>query len=167
MTTPRELSHQLREVHTEDLSRRRLVVGLSLLGAAMGQIVSLYQMGIIKKLPDPPFEIFDSSKVDAADYAYSRMQTPDAVAMIVNYGITAWLAAAGDKDRAKNAPWIPLALAAKTIVDAGTALELGREEYAQTKKLCFYCQVATVVSLASVVVALPEARKAWSAWRSR
>lgn len=167
MTTPRELSRQLREVHTEDLNRRRLLVTLSLVGAAMGQIVSLYQMGVIKKLPDPPLDIFDSSKVDAADYAYARFQTPDALMMIVNYGVTAWLAGAGDKDRATNAPWIPLALAAKTIGDAATALELGREEYAQTKKLCFYCQVATVVSLASVALAVPEARKAWAAWRGK
>jgi hypothetical protein len=48
-----------------------------MLGSAVAQIVSLYQTGIIKKLPDPPIPIFDSDKVDASDYAYKRMNSPD------------------------------------------------------------------------------------------
>ncbi len=40
---------------------------------AMGSmgLISLYQLGIVKYLPDPPLPGFDSDKVDAAPEAYS------------------------------------------------------------------------------------------------
>ena len=49
---PKRLSYQLRKETSDDLARRRWVLGLSLVGAAAGGAVSLYQMGILKKLPD-------------------------------------------------------------------------------------------------------------------
>lgn len=42
---PKQLSHELRKGKTPDLTRRRWVVGLSLLGVTVGQIVSLYSGG--------------------------------------------------------------------------------------------------------------------------
>jgi uncharacterized membrane protein len=157
---PRQLSHELREGRSDDLTRRRWVIGLSLLGAAMGQLVSLYQTGIIRRLPDPPVRIFDSSRVDASDYAYKRLQTPDGVMMVASYALTAWLAAAGGEGRARQLPALPLALGLKTLGDTAVALELAREEWAENKALCAYCQVATFASLASVALALPEAIRA-------
>ena len=160
MLTPRQLSHELRNEVSPDLTRRRWVVGLSLLGAAMGQVVGLYQTGILRTLPDPPSDLFDSARVDQSDYAYKRMQTPDALAMVVSYGVTAWLAGMGGKERAREMPAVPLALAAKTVIDTAVALKLGQEEWQENRALCFYCQVATAASAASVVLALPEALKA-------
>jgi hypothetical protein len=156
---PETLSRQLRTAHTPDLSRRRRIIGLSMVGAAAGAIVTLYQTGIVKHLPDPPLSIFDSDKVDASTYAYKRGNAPDAPAMLVTYGLTAWLASAGGKDRAQRHPWLPVALAAKTIFDAGSALKLAQEEWSTNQKLCAYCQAATVASVASVALALPEAAK--------
>jgi len=51
---PKRLSYQLRNESTDDMNRRRWVLGLSLVGAAAGGVVSLYQMGIIKRPPDFP-----------------------------------------------------------------------------------------------------------------
>lgn len=155
---PTQLSRELREAQTPDLHRRRWIVGLSLLGVAMGQVVSLYQTGILKDLPDPPGP-FDSARVDASDYAYKRLLTPDAFMMVVSYGATAWLAAAGGKDRALDLPLLPVAMGLKIVGDTVTALELGREEWQENKALCAYCQVATVASLASLALALPETRR--------
>lgn len=157
---PTQLSRELREARTPDLHRRRWIVGLSLLGVAMGQIVTLYQTGVIRRLPDPPLPVFDSSRVDASDYAYKRMNTPDAVMMIVSYGATAWLAAAGGKDRASETPLLPLAMGLKVLGDVAVAAELGREEWQENKALCTYCQVATIASLISVPLAFPETRRA-------
>ncbi|WP_264776076.1 vitamin K epoxide reductase family protein [Deinococcus aetherius] len=156
---PTQLSRELREAHTPDLHRRRWIVGLSLLGVAMGQVVSLYQTGILKDLPDPPGP-FDSARVDASDYAYKRLQTPDALMMVVSYGATAWLAAAGGKDRATDLPLLPVAMGLKILGDTLTAVELGREEWRDNKALCAYCQVATLASLASIPLAFPETRRA-------
>jgi hypothetical protein len=42
---PQQLSRELREGNSPDLIRRRWIIGLSMLGVTMGQIVSLYQTG--------------------------------------------------------------------------------------------------------------------------
>ena len=163
---PSQLSHELRIEHDPDLERRRWLVGLSFVGAALGKVVGLYQMGILKRLPDLPSKYFDATKVDASDYAYKRMQTPDALLMVASYATTAILAGAGGKDRAETNPALPLALAAKTVADAAIAVKLGREEWKENKALCGYCQAATLVSLASVALAVPEALRAWRALNS-
>jgi uncharacterized membrane protein len=154
---PTQLSHELREETSSDLTYRRWIIGLSLFGAFMGGIVSLYQTGIIPGLPDPPIPLFDSDRVDASDYAYKRLDTPDRFMMVTNYAITVWLAAAGGKDRAKANPLLLLSMAVKTGIDSLVALELAREEWSENKAFCFYCQTATLCSLASVLLSLPEA----------
>lgn len=157
---PIRLSHELREAHTPDLDRRRWIIGLSLLGTVMAQAVTLYQTGIVRRLPDPPLPRIDSNKVNASAYAYKRLQTPDALMMLVSYGLTAGLAAAGGQNRATDRPLLPLAMGLKVVLDTATALELGREEWQENKALCAYCQTATVMSLVSVALALPETRRA-------
>jgi uncharacterized membrane protein len=160
MPTPRQLSRDLRLGESPDLTRRRWIVGLSLLGTAAGQLVGLFQTGIVPRLPDPPSDLFDSSRVDASDYAYSRLQTPDAFVMIATYAVTAGLAAAGGKDRAREQPWLPIATLAKTLYDSYVTLNLAREEWRDNRALCAYCQAATLASLASAALAVPEAVKA-------
>lgn len=157
---PRRLSKELREGTSPDLTRRRWVVGLSLVGTAMGAIVSLFQTGIIRTLPDPPISLFDSARVDASAYGYKRLQTPDALMMIASYGVTAWLAGAGGQERARTLPLVPILMGLKVVGDALAAIQLGREEWQENKALCAYCQVATLCSLASVVLAVPEVRRA-------
>lgn len=156
---PTQLSLELRHGQSADLKRRRWIIGLSLLGVAAGQMVSLYQTGIIKHLPDPPLDVFDSDKVDASDYAYKRLDTPDALPMIVTYGLTASLAGAGGMNRVAQQPLLPIAMGLKTLFDSLTTVKLGQEEWKENKALCFYCQVATVASFASLALAVPEAIK--------
>jgi len=133
------------------------VVGLSWVGATAGMIVGLYQMGVFKRLPDLPVGPFDATKVDASDYGYKRLQTPDGLLMVASYAVTAILAGAGGRDRARTHPGLPAALAAKTVYDLIVALKLAREEWHENRALCGYCQAATVASLASVGLAMPEA----------
>ena len=158
--SPTELSRQLRLGQNSDLTRRRWIIGLSMVTAVAGQIVTLYQTGIIPHLPDPPLSVFDSDKVDASDYAYQRLQMPDAPAMLITAGITASLAAAGGQDRARQLPWLPVALLGKTLLDLVTNVQLGREEWQTNKKLCFYCQTSTLAATIAAGLAVPEAIKA-------
>ncbi|MCU0549818.1 MAG: vitamin K epoxide reductase family protein [Leptolyngbya sp. Prado105] len=157
---PRQLSLELRKGENPDLSRRRFIAGLSMLGATMAEAVSLYQIGIIDDLPDPPIPGIDSSKVDAADYAYSVLDTPDGFFMLVNYSITALLAGAGGADRATQAPFLPIAMAGKTFVDSIAALALAGIEWKDNKAFCAYCQVATLCSVTSFILSIPEATRA-------
>ena len=161
LPSPSQLSRELRLGTSPDLTRRRQVVGLSMIGVAAGVVVSLYQTGVIRHLPDPPSGgLFDSDRVDASDYAYKRAQTPDGLAMLVTYGVTALLAGAGGKDRARDLPWLPLALAAKVTSDVVTNWTLAREEWVENKALCVYCQAANVASVLSLPLVVPEARRA-------
>jgi uncharacterized membrane protein len=158
---PATLSRELREETSGDLTRRRWTIGLSFAGSAIGMIVGAYQTGILKRLPDIlPGRIFDAEKVDASDYAYKRMQTPDGLLMAVTYGITAALAAAGGKERARQNPALPIAASAKAGYDLWTALKLGREEWQDNKALCSWCQIATLLSAATFALTLPEAARA-------
>lgn len=159
---PSRLSRELREGRGAHLKRRRRVLGLSLFGAAMGGVVSAYQMGLIRRLPDPPGlrgpnGPFDSEKVDASDYAYKRLDTPDGLLMLGTYAVTAGLAGAGSASRARDMPWLPIALAAKALYDVGTNLTLAREEWQENRALCTYCQSASLASIATAALALPEA----------
>lgn len=156
---PSELSKELRENQSPALRARRTLVALSLIGVALGKIVALYQFGIIKHLPDPPIGVFDSDKVDASDYAYKRFATPDAFLMVLTYATTAWLAGAGREDRAEKTPLWVKAMFGKIALDVGTNLMLAREEWAENKKLCFYCQSASLISLLSLLIAYPEFKK--------
>lgn len=160
MPSPKQLSRELRTGVSPDLQRRRGVLGLSIAGIAAGVIVGLYQMGIIKHLPDLPLPHLDADRVDASSYAYKRMQMPDGLMMIVSYALTACLAGAGGKNRARKRPLLPLAMAAKVLGDAAFAVKLGQEERSENKALCWYCQGATLASFASVALVLPEAAKA-------
>ena len=57
---PAQLSHELREGDGDDLERRRWIVGLAMVGAAMGAVVGMYQTGILRRLPSLPTELFDA-----------------------------------------------------------------------------------------------------------
>jgi uncharacterized membrane protein len=153
---PQQLSQELREGNNPHMTRRRWIIGLSMLGGSMGQVVTLYQTGIVKHLPDPPVPLFDADKVDASNYAYSRFNSPDGPLMVVNYALTAWLASMGGLDRARRNPLIPIAMGAKLVFDGVLSAELAREEWNENKAFCEYCQVATLCSLASIVLAVPE-----------
>jgi len=153
---PTQLSRELRKGQSPDLTRRRWIIGLSIFGSAMGQLVALYQTGIIPRLPDPPLPLIDSNKVDASDYAYKRFNTPDGLMMIATYAVTACLAGAGGKDRAQEQPLLPLAMGAKVLYDVMTTVRLGQEEWQENKAFCIYCQAATVATVASAALAIPE-----------
>jgi hypothetical protein len=67
---------ELRGGTSRDLDRRRRIATLAGFGAVDFAIISLYQLGVIRHLPDPPGRLFDSDKVNAAASAY-RFGAPD------------------------------------------------------------------------------------------
>lgn len=154
---PRELSRQLRRGSGADLGRRRGIVGLSLLASASMGLITLYQIGIIRHLPEPPLPGLEGDWVDASDEAYSMLQTPDAALGLVNYAVTTALAAAGGPDRAIERPWLPLALAGKLGIDAWQAGRLTSDQWARHRACCSWCLLAAGATFASVPLVIPEA----------
>lgn len=155
---PRLLSHELRRQRGGSLKQRRAIVGLSLVAAGSMGIVTLYQMGILKHLPEPPLPKLDADKVDASEEAYAHLQMPDAVLGFGSYAATMALAAMGGRNRTKDQPWLPLALFGKTAIDALQAARLTRDQAVKHQAYCFWCLVAAAATFATVPFALSEAR---------
>jgi uncharacterized membrane protein len=155
------LSDDLRRGAGDALDARRRIAALSL--SAMGSmgVVAAYQFGLLKSLPEPPLPFLDSDRVDASGEAYQLLRTPDAALGLASYAATLALAGMGTRDRAREQPWLPLALAAKTVLDAASGIYLGLEQGTKHKRFCTWCLIAAGASIAMVPTALPEARSSW------
>ncbi len=161
------LSDDLRRGAGAALDARRRIAALCL--SAMGSmgLVAAYQFGLVKSLPEPPLPRLDSDRVDASGEAFEFLRTPDAALGLVSYAATLALAGMGGRDRARDQPWLPLALAAKTVLDAASGIYLGLEQGTKHKRFCTWCLIAAGASIAMVPVAVPEARRSLRHLRRR
>ncbi len=157
---PEALSRELRLGSGRFLKLRRRALSLSLLAAGTMMPITLYQMGVIRHLPEPPLPRLNADAVDAASEAYAILATPDAVLGLGSYAATALLASAGGEDRAQTHPWIPLALAAKTTIDAAFGVKLTVDQWTNHRVFCSWCLLAAGASVATVPLVIPEARAA-------
>ena len=133
-------------------------MGLSAMGS-LG-VVTAYQMGLFRHLPEPPLKVFDADGVDASGEAYQYLKAPDGALGLISYATTVLLAGMGTARRAEERPWIPLVLAAKVGFDAAGAIFLTAEQASKHRKFCSWCLVASALSLAMVPQVVPEARSA-------
>lgn len=161
-----KVSDALRRGRSEHLTRRRRQTALVMGATGLMGVITLYQTGILRRLPDPPLPGVDSEKVDASGEAYVMGNTPDAALSIANYGVTLALVGMGADDRWREHPVIPLLATAKLASDAAGGVWLTLEQITRHKALCAYCLVAAAASVAAVPQALPEARAAWRQMRA-
>ena len=74
----KQLSEDLHQGKNPHRTRRRWIIGLSMLGGSMEQAVTLYQTRIVNHLPSRPGQkLFDADRVDASNYAYNKFNSPD------------------------------------------------------------------------------------------
>lgn len=153
---PAVLSQELRTETGNFLGLRRGIVGLAVVASGSMGLIALYQVGIIKRLPQPPLPMLDSDRVDASAQAYSRFSTPDGILGLGNYAVTMGLAAMGGKDRASKQPWIPLLLAAKVGFDLSQAIRLFFDQKSKYHAFCFWCLLSAGTTLATIPLVVPE-----------
>lgn len=154
-----QLRRELQDGETKDLRLRRKIVGLSLLGIGAMAAVSLFQTGIVKHLPDPPLESFDSDKVNSSDTAYA-LGVPDGTLSLASLAANIPIAAFGGANRAETMPLVPLAAAAKATVEAGVAGWYFYQMPAKEKAWCAYCITGALVNFGIAALTLPEAKRA-------
>jgi len=156
--TPDELGAYLRTGDDLYLWCRRGIVLTSFIAGFCMILVGIYQMGLIKHLPEPPLPRMDADRVDAAPEAYNRLwlPMPDAMLGLASYAITAALASMGGPDRHERLWWLPLLLLVKVAADAYQAGKLSWEQWALHQAFCFWCLVAAAVTFIAVPLALPE-----------
>jgi uncharacterized membrane protein len=161
------VSDDLRRGAGDLLDHRRRVAALSLVSSCAMAVVAAYQNGLLRRLPEPPLTVFDADTVDASGAAYRLLRTPDASLGLISYGVTLALAGMGPKTRFKDTPLVPLAMAAKVVVDAVGGIYLTAEQATKHRRFCSWCLAATVASVASLPQVVPEAKAALRALRRR
>jgi len=161
------VSDALRRGSSPYLDARRRTAVLQTAAAGTLAVVGLYQFCVLRSVPEPSLPWLDASRVDASGEAYSMLRTPDATLGIASAGLSLVLAGMGGAKRHEEQPWIPLALLAKSLLDAAGGSYLLAEQITKHKKICSWCTVSAGLLLATVPVVLPEARAAWRAWRTR
>jgi hypothetical protein len=157
--TPEELGRELREGENDFLKRRRSIVGLGLFSMACMGLIALYQMGLLKKVPEPPG--FNAEKVHGSALGYSFFATPDALLGLISYAGTAALAAMGSPDRAEMQPWMPLAMSAKALVDAALAAALLAVQPLKYRTFSFWAVLSAGAAFITASLSLPEAHAAF------
>jgi uncharacterized membrane protein len=152
------IKNALRFGSSADLERRRNVIALSALGLLDFSIISLYQTGFIKKLPDIPHPLFDSNKVNAANDAYA-MGVPDGTVSAAVYAVTMVLASAGGSASSGRKPVLDILLGGAVAGNAaGAAYYLANMIFKQ-KKICIYCVTGAANNFASAAIIAPAVLK--------
>lgn len=158
--SPSELRHELQEVASADLRRRRWIIGLSLAGIASMTAVTLLQTGIVRHLPDPPLGNFNSDRVNSSDTAYA-MGLPDGAVSLASLALNIPIAAYGGRERTREQRWVPLVAALKALGEAAAASWYFYQMPAKEKAWCGYCIAGALANIGIAALTLPEARKAW------
>jgi len=159
----RETQQLRRELQTGaggELNARRAIIGLSLLGIGAMTAVSLFQTGIVKHLPDPPIDGFDSDKVNSSDTAYA-LGVPDGTLSLASLAANIPIAAFGGENRAEQQPLVPLAFAAKATVEAAVAGWYFYQMPTKEKAWCGYCIVGALANVGIAALSFVEAKQAW------
>jgi uncharacterized membrane protein len=163
---PAELRSQLKECSNADMKRRRGIVGLSLFGMANMAAVSLLQTGIVKHLPDPPSNHFDSDKVNSSNTAY-QLGTPDGTLSLAGFAMNLPIAGFGGASRAETTPYVPIAASVKSAIEAAAAGWYFYQMPAKEKKWCAYCIGGAVANFGIFALTVPEAVRALKSLRAR
>jgi len=148
----------LRNDYSDDLDRRRKIICLSAIGLVDFSIISLYQTGVIKKLPDLPFPIFDSNKVNASESAY-QFGVPDGPISATVYGLTMALAAAGGSENASRKPIFDVLLGGAIAGNAAGGVYYLYDMIFKQKKICLYCVTGAAINIASAIIIFPTVLK--------
>jgi len=161
---PQALRRELQQDHSVAMRRRRAIIGLSLIGMGSMAIVSAFQTGLLKHLPDPPLDLFQSDEVNSSDTAY-HWGVPDGTISLASHATNIVLAAYGRRDRAAAEPWIPLAACVKAAAETAVAVRyLFYEMPIVQKKWCGYCITDALMHIGTFSVTVPEA---WAALTGR
>lgn len=159
--TSQELGRELRDGTGNFLDHRRAGVVLAMVSMASLAIVALYQLGMLKRLPEPPIPGLDAEKVNGSTEAYHLLKTPDAVLGLGSYAATLGLVAMGGANRAQTQPWLPLALAAKAALDTFQAASLTRKSWVNYRAFSLYSLITATATFLTLPIVLPEAYAAW------
>jgi uncharacterized membrane protein len=158
--TTDELRQDLRHDDSPAMRRRRGIAIVSLAGIGLMGLTSLLQMGVFRRLPDPPLERFETERVNLTDEAFSY-GGPDSPVVITAHAVNMTLAAMGGADRARRRPIVPLLAGVLAGAQAAMAAKyLFHQMPYVDEAWCPYCIGDAFTHFATFGLALPEAIEA-------
>lgn len=160
--SPQELSQQTRHDRSPNMRRRRGTVAVSLLGIGAMAFTTMLQMGLVRRLPDPPSRRvnFDTKRVNLSEEAFGY-GGPDSPIVILMHAVNMVLASTGGADRARHHPWLPLLAA--SLAGAQSAMAAKYLFYQMPyvdEAYCPYCIADAFAHFATLGLVLPEAVEA-------
>lgn len=158
--SPDKLGRELRTGSGPFLNRRRNILGLSLFSSAVLGCIALYQMGVLKKLPEPRWRGFNAEKIHGSAQAYSILAIPDAVLGLASYAVTACLAGRGSENRWRTHPSMPIGMGLKVLADAAFAGKLTVDECRNFRSLSLWSLLVAGAAMTALSLAIPETKAA-------
>jgi uncharacterized membrane protein len=148
------------------LVRRRRLAVLAAMGLVDFAAISLYQLGVIRHLPDPPGRLFDSDAVNASRKAFATGIPGGTLGALLHASELVLLAASGTRETGRS-PILDLLLGGAVVAGAGAAAHYLYDMAANEKRACVYCLVAAATAFAMIPLATPEVRSGIRALRAR
>ena len=156
-TTPHRLRDEIQGDSSTYMRLRRAVVAANLLGIAVMSLTTLLQIGIVRRLPDPPLRRFDTRKVNSSDEA-SSYGGPDSPMNILAHSVNLVAAATGGPDRSRTHPWLPILAAAVELPQTVVAAKYLFSQMPHVDEAwCPYCITDALTHFATLALTLPEA----------
>lgn len=160
------IRRELRHGRSPSLRNRRRIGLLAAVGLVDFAVISLYQIGVIRRLPDLPGRVFDSNQVNASRKAY-QLGVPDGTTGAALYAGILILAAAGGSRGSGRVALLDLLLGAAVASGvAGAGIYL-RDMIVEQAKACPYCLLGAGINLAMVPAAWPGVREGVRSLRRR
>lgn len=130
------------------------VLGLTALAMAGLGVITLRQLGAIKRLPDPPSSLFDSNKVVMSRQARKLLGIPDGVLGLASYGATLGCVWWNYRFPSRRGS---LALSSKVALDVSQALIRSLRQWPEFGCLCSWCLIPVACSMLTASLVAPEA----------
>ena len=165
--SPEQLACALRDSRGPGMRERRWIAALATFSGMVMSGIALFQMGTVRRIPEPRWRWFDAERINGSARAYSILHTPDALLGALSYAATACLAGASGPNRAHTAPWIPVTMGAKLAADAALAAKMTAEQWTRYRAFCFWCVLSAGATFAAAALGLPETAAAMRTIRRR
>lgn len=148
MKKEKTIIDEIRKDSSEATAYRRQIAALSALGLIDFSLISLFQLGFIKHMPDLPGKVFDTEKVNSSKDAV-LLGMPDGVISLGAYTATILLTTAATRFK-KQSRLLDVAMGGVILGQAaGAAQYLYKMAFVQ-KKVCIYCVAGAAINFASL-----------------
>lgn len=121
---------------------RHLALASAAAGMAFLLCIALRQVRLLKHLPDPRGDVFDSDGIVLSKEAHP-VGVPDGVLGLLSYGATAWLLAFSTPDRATL-------LRAKLVCDGSAAAFNAVRQVVVFGRVCSWCMAVAITTVPMV-----------------